>query len=205
MMRMQRLAALLLVAGVALAAPLACLSQKPPEKQRFVFDARREAPAASRKGVGVLRVDRIRVSPLFERKGFVYRTAESSYQDDFYNEFFAPPGVLLRQATLEWLSQAAAFASVSDSTHPGDATWLLEGHVGSLYGDLRDPSTPRAVMEIEFTLLYAKSLNVRFRKTYAAAVAVDDGSASAIMAGWNEALAQILAELEVDVRERRAR
>jgi cholesterol transport system auxiliary component len=204
-MRMQRLGALLFAAGVALAAPLGCLSQKPPEKQRFVFDARREAPAPSKQGVGVLRVDRIRVSPLFERKGFVYRTAESSYQDDFYNEFFAPPGVLLRQATLEWLSQASAFASVSDSTHPGDATWLLEGHVGSLYGDLRDPSAPRAVMEIEFTLLYAKSLNVRFRKFYSASVAVDDGSAPAIMAGWNEALAQILAELEVDVRERRAR
>jgi cholesterol transport system auxiliary component len=201
MMRMQRLGALLL----ALAAPLGCLSQKPPEKQRFVFDARREAPAASKKGVGVLRVDRIRVTPLFERKGFVYRTAESSFQNDFYNEFFAPPGVLLRQATLEWLSQASAFASVSDSTHPGDATWLLEGQVDNLYGDLRDPSAPRAVMEIEFTLLYAKSLNVRFRKTYAASVAVDDGSAPAIMAGWNEALAQILAELEVDLRERRAR
>ncbi|UCE85803.1 MAG: membrane integrity-associated transporter subunit PqiC [Deltaproteobacteria bacterium] len=201
---MRRTAGRLLATAVALVA-LGCLTQKPPEKRRYVFDARREAPAATREGVGVLRIDRIRVSPLFERKGFVYRTGESSFESDFYNEFYAPPGVLLRQALLAWLGPSSTFASVSDSTNPGDATWLLEGQVDNLYGDLRDPRDPRAVLEIEFALLYAKSLNVRFRKSYAASVQAEDTSAPAIMAAWNEALAAILAELEGDLRARRAR
>ena len=200
-----RAALLLALIGLA-AAPLGCLSKSYPEKRRYIFEIQPPGDAVPGPN-GVLRMDRVRVSPLFERKGFVYRTGEATFENDFYNEFFAPPGVLLRKATLNRLRAASIFSDVLDATQMGDVDWMLEGHVKELYGDLRDRAAPFAVFQIEYTILDARSprLAIVFRKTYAARISAAGGSAEAIVNGWTEALTQVLSELEVDLRQRTAR
>jgi len=199
-------AALLLALIASAAIPLGCFSKSYPEKRRYVFEI--EPPIDAVPGPnGVLRMDRVRVSPLFERKGFVYRTGEATFENDFYNEFFAPPGVLLRKATLNRLRAASIFSDVLDATQMGDVDWMLEGHVTQLYADLRDRAAPFAVLQIEYTLLDARSptLAIVFRETYSAQISAAGGSAEAIVNGWTEALTQVLSELEVDLRQRTAR
>jgi ABC-type uncharacterized transport system auxiliary subunit len=194
------------MALAALALSLGCLgglSKSPPEKRRYVFDIER-GEATEADGKGVLRVERFRVSRLFERKGFVYRTGGDRFENDFYNEFFAPPGVLLREAVGMWLGDSALFSNVIGGTDSTRADWLLEARVNQLYGDLRDARAPQAVMEIHFTLLDARSptLTAVFTKRYSARVDAADRSPEAILAAWNSSLVQILSQLEADLAER---
>jgi uncharacterized lipoprotein YmbA len=195
-----------LVAVLALAVPLGCLSKSYPEKQRHVIAVELPAEVAS-SGHGTLAIGRMRVSPLFERKGFVYRTGDTTFEDDFYNEFFAPPGTLFRKATLDWLSGSSVFASVIDSRHRAEADWWLEAQVQKLYGDLRDRKVPQAILEIEFALLEASrtKFELKFRRTYSAAVNASSPSAAAIVAAWTDSLEQILTALEEDLRQATSR
>jgi len=195
-------AALLLALIASAAIPLGCLSKSYPEKRRYIFEIQPPVDAVPGPN-GVLRMDRVRVSPLFEHKGFVYRTGEATFENDFYNEFFAPPGVLLRKATLNRLLAASIFSDVLDATQMGGVDWMLEGHVKELYADLRDRDAPFAVLQIEYTLLDAHSptLAIVFRKNYSARVAAASGRVEVIVNGWTEALIQILSELEVDLRK----
>jgi cholesterol transport system auxiliary component len=178
------------------------MSKSPPEKRRFVLEAERGEEAEAN-GKGVLRVERFRVSRLFERKGFVYRTGGDRFENDFYNEFFAPPGALLREAVGHWLEDSPLFSNVIGGTDSTRADWLLEARVNELYGDLRDAKAPQAVMEIHFTLLDARSptLTAVFTKRYSARVDAADTSPEAVLAAWNASLIGILTELEADLAE----
>jgi uncharacterized lipoprotein YmbA len=195
-----------LVAVMTLVIPLGCLSKSYPEKRRHVI-AVQLPPEVASSGSGVLGVGRMRVSSLFERKGFVYQTGDTTFEDDFYNEFFAPPGTLFRKATLEWLSRSSVFASVIDARHRADVDWWLEAQVQKLYGDLRDREAPQAILEIEFALLEASrtKFEIAFRRTYSAAVNASSPSATAIVAAWTDSLEQILTALEEDLRQATSR
>jgi hypothetical protein len=206
---------LLTMALVILVVPGGCLKRSYPEKQRYVFEVVREplpsvtSPPVTTEGAyeesvgaGVLRIDRMRISPLFERKGFVYRTADDRFETDFYHEFFAAPALLLRKATGAWLTSASIFSSVIGARDPAQADWRLEGRVGELYADLRDASAPRAVMQVEFSVLAARTpkLDVVFQRRYEVEIPAESRAPGAIMAAWNRALAQILGRFEADLR-----
>jgi uncharacterized lipoprotein YmbA len=195
-----------IVAILTLAIQLGCLSKSYPEKQRHVIAVQRAAEVES-SGHGTLAIGRMRVSSLFERKGFVYQTGDTTFEDDFYNEFFAPPGTLFRKATLEWLSRSSVFASVVDARHRLEADWRLEAQIQKLYGDLRDRKAPQAILEIEFALLEASrtKFELAFRRTYSAAVNASSSSAAAIVVAWTESFEQILTALEEDLRQATSR
>lgn len=202
------------IAIVASASTVACLSRTPPEKKLYVLTvdpAARTAnlpPVASagtstaQEGRGaVLRVRRVRVSPLFDRKRFVYRTGEARFEDDFYTEFFATPGVLLRNAILDWMEPSPVFGRVLRAPGAEGADWTLEAQVHRFYVDARDSEAPRTVVEIEFTLIDARStdLEVVLRRTYAAETEVAEPSGDAIVAGWSRSLSRLLSDLERDL------
>jgi ABC-type uncharacterized transport system auxiliary subunit len=205
---------MLLLAALALI-PLGCLSKSYPERQRFVLDAGRselpavEAAAAAQAvkgrsqepGAGSLRVGQIRVSPLFERKRFVYRTGESTLEEDFYNEFYAPPAQILREATFDWMSTSPLFQVVVEDAPYAAADWLLEGRVERLYADLRSEIAPQSVMVIEFSLLRTRTNEAAFSKRYVAATEIPRRDPSSVVSGWNESLARILSEFEADMVE----
>jgi cholesterol transport system auxiliary component len=200
----RRLLLIALLAGI----PLGCLSKSYPERQRYVLDPGRSelphvAAAAGASGageapMGALRVGRVRVSPLFERKRFVYRTGDFTFEEDFYNEFYAPPGQLLRQATSDWLNESPVFVAVVEDVPYAQPEWLLEGRVERLYADLRSGRTPRSVMVIEFTLLRSQNNEAVFARRYEAEPDIENRSPAAVVAGWNAGLAQILSEFERD-------
>ncbi|MEN8183807.1 MAG: ABC-type transport auxiliary lipoprotein family protein [Myxococcota bacterium] len=187
-----------------------CLSRPYPERQRFVLQVERPGlpsvdapPPGTSLAVAegeVLRVGRVRVSPLFERRRFVYRTAEGRFEEDFFHEFFVPPGTILQRETRNWLAASGLFPTVLRSGDPGAADWLLEARVTELYGDRR--AEPRAVLSIEFSLLDDRSgsLTPVLRRAYSEQVGVERGDPEGFQAGWGDALARILAALEADLR-----
>jgi ABC-type uncharacterized transport system auxiliary subunit len=168
------------------------------EKQRFVLSAGSPAPEP-RAIDSVLRVERVRVSPLFDSKGFVYRTGEDTFASDFYHEFFAPPGEVLREAVIDWLEAASLFTTVQTGSLPAP-DWTLALEVERIYADRRDPAAPVAVLTVMARLVDPSGLEVQLRRRYEQAEPVADGSAQALVDAWGRALGRTLAELAPDLR-----
>ena len=204
---MRRPVLFVLVGALCLASLSGCLTRSYPEKRRYLLEPTREGlpPVGAPRGTlalsgAALRVERIRVDPLFERKGFVYRKGKERFESDFYNEFFAPPGVVIRKAVATWLAESPLFEAVLEPGAPGDADLVLEGQVTLLYADLRSPRAPRAVLEIQFTLLDVEpSYEVVFEKRYSVTSESERASAPAIARAWSKGLSEILSALEADL------
>jgi ABC-type uncharacterized transport system auxiliary subunit len=202
----RRLASLLLALTVLGAGCAPILERKPVEKQRFVLQAPPPDPVAGSR-TGVLRVGVVRVSPPFQNRGFVFRTGDDSYASDFYNEFAAPPGTLLRDSLVEWLRSSTHFASVVRGSE-ASLDWVLETDLESLFADTRDPAAPpHANLAFSVRLIDARAsgLPIRFEKHYAASEAAADRAPRALADAWNRALGRLLPELAADLDAATAR
>ena len=187
--------------GVALVASgCATLSRKPPTKERFVLAPGAPAAVAAKPSAGILRVDVVRGAPLASNRGFVYRTGPDTVKTDFYREFAAPPGTLVRDAMIEWLRAADRFAAVVRGTKAGTA-WILESDLERLDADLRDPIAPRAVIEMQVRLLDVRKGTpvLVFDRRYAASEPLADRTPETLVAAWSRALATLLAEIQGDL------
>jgi cholesterol transport system auxiliary component len=179
----------------------ALFAQEPPPKQRFVLEARREGSAAPATGAPALEVRPLAPSPRLDGKQLVYRTGENAYVADFYAELWSSPGALVGDVTADWLAGSGLFSQVLRPGGSRRAPLVLEGWIADLHGDYRDPAAPRAVLELRFALLERRSPDplVRAERRYREEAAIASASPDALVAGWNQCLAQVLAALERDL------
>ncbi|MCX7048921.1 MAG: hypothetical protein NTX50_25975 [Candidatus Sumerlaeota bacterium] len=203
-------AMLFLPLALAVSLPLASgcigLTKEYPRKQYYLVEAQPPAPKTPAAGVsGILSVRRLRVSPGFDSKGFVYQTGQADYCSDFYHEFFIPPADMLTEQTRQWLDQSKLFSCVLFAPGAVEDTHILEGAVVAIYGDYRDKRSPKAVLEMQFLFLRdAPQAPVIFwQKNYRQEVPLARSSPEALVDGWREALRAILSSLENDMRQTR--
>jgi uncharacterized lipoprotein YmbA len=175
-----------------------------PEKQYFVLDVLRSAANAPSPSRSVLKIRTIQVSPQYRGKGFVYRNGHFAYESDFYNEFFISPDSMFTEEVHQWLAASRLFQHVVKFSSYMEPTYILEGTVTALYGDYRERTEPKAVLEMQFFLLEDAIPGAEpvFQGLYHRDVSLDGGSAEVLVEGWNNALRQILTEFEKDLRER---
>jgi cholesterol transport system auxiliary component len=178
------------------------LSKSYSEKHDFVLSAKRSETLSLSKSNAVLKIQRFRVSPQFEGKGFVYKKSHLNYESDFYNEFFISPGLMIAEEVGQWLAGSGLFKYVMGSSSPVEPTFKLDGVVNALYGDYSDTGTPKAVMEIQFFLVRNISSRpvIVFGKTYRDETFLKGNSPDALAAGWNLALEHILTEFEANLK-----
>ena len=177
-----------------------CLDLKKsyPEKRSFVLDVGAPQEQSPAKGVVVLKINKLRVSPLFAGRAMVYRVADLQYETDFYDEWFIAPGALVTQQMQQWLSQSGGFQMVVGGTNHVEPTHLLEGIITEFYGDFR--AAPRAVLGLELHLLDAvHERQPFFRRTYHQDVPLGDRSSDALARGLTEALRAILIDVGKDI------
>ena len=144
----------------------------------------------------------MRVSPRYAGRSFVYRTSETVYESDFYNQFLVSPGSLITEEVRKVLIDSQLFKYVISSSNSLQPSYVLEGTVNALYGDFRNANSPRAVLEMEFFLtseIPAKA-GILMQKRYAKAAPVQGSSPEALVKGWNEALGDIATALAVDLK-----
>ncbi len=181
------------------------LSKSYPERNYYMF----EVPPVTVKYPTVkgafVEISRFNVSPGSEGKEFIYRTGELSYESDFYNQFFRPPGAMLTEVAGRWLNDAHLFEDVFGSVTQADADYFMEANVVRLYGDFR--SSPKAVMEIQFVLLkyapdssYDDNTKVVLGKNYSSEIPIQSTAPGALMQGWNTALGEILNAFLADLK-----
>lgn len=185
--------------AVIMMCPTGCLDLKKsyPEKRSFVLDVGAPPQETPANGAIVLKINKLRVSPLFAGRAMVYRVADLQYESDFYDEWFVAPGTLVTQQVHQWLSRSAGFETVVVGTNHVEPTHLLEGTVTEFYGDFR--AAPRAVLGLELHLLDAIHERQFFRRTYHQDVPLSDQSSDALARGLTEALRAVLVDVVKDI------
>jgi len=203
-MSLRRLARVGVSLGLALALP-GCLTRSMPVRTSYVLDVSHGNPApvqpSSNLAPGRLFVDAVRVNPLFERKGFVYRMSDTIYERDFYHELLAPPGKIVRETLVRWLRESPTLGPRLEQHRASAARWWIRVRIDELYADLRDPRSPRSVIAVSFELIDASTpeLAVAAREHYRQAQPASDSSPQALVQAWNAALEHVLEQLEVDL------
>ena len=178
------------------------LGQKTPK--RNVYALHLTPPQALDPGTaGVVQIDRIRVARLFERKALVYRTSDDHYESDFYHAFYAPPGEWIRQSLGAWFDRSGFFTRVVGPTDNVTPDWWIEGRVEGLHADVRDPSRPYVEVEIEFSVIDPKTVDLDsvFVKRYGSVVALPDARPDSVVNGMRQAWLQIFESFDRDLRE----
>ena len=182
-----------------------CGKRQTYDKQQFVLSAVREGQAAPTGTDHILELRRFSVDSAFKGKGLVYRRGDFEYETDFYSEFLVSPSDLITEKTRNWLSESRLFQRVLDIGSQVDPTHVMEGNIAALYGDYRDQSAPRAVMEMRMFLLHLPSGEdpvFVFGQTYQASVKVASEGPEGLMEALNRCLVQILSDWEKDLNEK---
>ena len=200
--RLRRATALALLA--ALYPVLGCrglLTREHPAQKRFLLEAERGEALPAPPGAPELEVRPFTASSHLHGKRFVYRLGPDRLDFDYYHEFWAEPERLVTDATIRWLARDGLFAFVAEAGRGGPGRLVLDGELSELYGDYRDPRAPRAVLQLRCALLDESggASRVLLYREYSAAPAVAPASREALVAGWNDALREILAALEQDL------
>jgi len=193
-------AVMLVLLGTMLLPGCGALKRAPVEKRYFVLEAARPESEDPAEDGAIVYLRTLKVSPLFETTGFVYRKQDGTYQRDFYNQFFVLPAHMITGEVREWLEASGCLRKVTRSLAIHQGSFAVTGHVDALYGDYSG-DTPKAILEIEFIAIRsAETIEILFDKTYRQAVSISSGPEE-LVRGWNEALALILADFEQDLRQ----
>ncbi len=180
------------------------LERSYPERRYFVIEVK-DAQSGNPGDGQTLAIANLHISPRYADRGFIYRTSDTEYESDFYNQFLSSPAVMITEETRKALAASSKFKFVVGPTSPLTANYVLEGSINALYGDFRKPSAPAAFLEIEFFLHNENPGNpgIVLQKRYLKSVPLKEKSPEALAKGWSEALEGIVSNLVADMSERK--
>lgn len=147
-----------------------------------------------------LKVGSVSTTPPFDGKSLVYRLGDQRYEKDFYNIYSALPNDMISNATRQWMNNAQVFAMTVGQNNSFFPFYTLQVSVEDFYGDYRE--RPEAVVTMEFFLTVTsatKNNPIIGSNRYTKRIALRDNSPAALVAGQQEALAQILKQYEVEL------
>jgi hypothetical protein len=176
-------------------------------KQTFTFTAPAIDPTNVVASDRVLGVRRLQIAPPFDGRSLVYRTGEFSYVRDPYAEFLDSPAEEMTAPVRAWLRGDGDFSAVVERGSALTPDTLVEINVTRLFGDFRQPEHSAAVMGIQFVFFDAPNGvpgKPLLQKEYSRNIPLSAPNAAALMAGWDQALADILAGVASDLRHSEA-
>ncbi len=198
---------ILRISGVALLAFAltfsGCLSKPPLNTQTLDFSMPELSATNGVMNGHVLGIKPLKVAPPFNDRSLVYRTGEFSYQRDPYAQFLGPPAEILFTPVSETLCRDGGFSAVVKTGDTVEPDTIVEIHVSQLYGDIRKPGSPSAVLAMQIIFMDATNGlpgKVIVQQDYSREITVKTATADAFMEGWNQALTEILAEAASDLR-----
>ncbi len=178
------------------------LSRKAVEKRYYTLDVKRERVEGKPFSGKVLKIRRMRISPLYDGRELVYKLGGERMESDFYNLFFMPPVELLSHDLGRWMDASDVFSGTVSPASLADADYTLEGVVNVLYGDFSN-GRKVAVVEMQFFLLDERKADnhIVFSRNYAERTPITDNSPTAVVRGMREGVRNIFMQLENDLRE----
>ena len=175
------------------------LKKEFPQKKYFILEPDYSKIIQNSKHFNSIKVVRIKISPFFEGKNFVYRQGEFNYESDFYNEFLIFPSNLFLECITRWLAESNTGEVLSNTIY--EDTYLISASVDSLYIDFRNEKTPKSILEIQFTLQKNNEQESLFKKKYSYEGKLEIISPEEIIKSWNIGLTDLLQKFESDIRK----
>jgi hypothetical protein len=147
-----------------------------------------------------IRINAFSAVPFFNDRYLAYRSGETAYEQDFYNQLIAAPAKLIQDEVAVWLKGSPMVAVVVTPGVFSPADYAIDGRVLELSGDYRVESDPKAVLKVQLTVtgLHSGDPNVLFQKIYTAGIPMKQISAVALTEGWSQGLSQVVAGFEAD-------
>jgi cholesterol transport system auxiliary component len=182
-----------------------CLSRPPLNEQTFAFSTPALLTTNAPTGHRLLRIKSLQISPPFDGRSFIYRTGEFSYERDPYAEFLGLPAEQLAAPVSEILYGNGCFSDVAEAGSADQPNALVEVTITQLYGDIRKPKAPFAVLAMQVTFLEATNGlpgKVVIQRNFSRRIPMTSTTPAGLMAGWNRALVEILAEAASDFRSK---
>jgi len=172
-------------------------------KRTYILDAARQPEPGQAESLATLDVRRFTIDSVFADKGFIYRRGEHEYESDFYNQFLISPAVIVSETTRHWLCRSGVCERVLVPGSQIESTHTLEANITALYADVRDKSSPRAVMELHAFLIANNPTteSVLLGKTYRASCPLQSNTPDALVEALDKCLVEILTNLEKDLRK----
>lgn len=192
------------VCGLSLLILTACALPKRPAIETaswMVAPERLGGPFTPRSDLW-LKMGSVSTTPPFDGRSLVYRLGDQRYEKDFYNIYSALPNEMVGNATRQWVNHAHIFAMTVGQGNSFFPYYTLQASVEEFYGDYR--VRPEAVVTVEFFLMVtngSKSNPVIGANRYSKRVALKDNTPAALVAGQQEALADILKQYEVELNK----
>ena len=179
-----------------------CLSRPALHKQTFTFNAPAISPGKVVAGDRVLGIRRLQVAPPFDERSLVYRTGDFSYVRDPYAEFLDSPDEDMMAPVRGWLRANGGFRAVVENGSALPPNEMVEINVTQLFGDFRQREHPVAVMAMRFVFFDAPNGvpgKPILQKEYSRSIPLSAPTAAALVEGWDQALAGILAEVSLNL------
>jgi len=172
-----------------------------PEKKFYMLETLKVSPVKSQTKKGILRIAKIRMSPPYTGKGFIYKKSNITYDTDFYNEFLVSPDDMIAELIRKWMESSGLFERVTCSPGHFKENYILEGAVTTIHGDYSNSKNPLAVLCMQFFLIKDNGLNYQliFQKNYARQVAIDKHNTQSLVQGWNKALTKIMIDFQSEI------
>jgi len=148
----------------------------------------------------VLSIKNLKIAAPFEGRSLVYRTGDNAYVRDPYAEFLDTPAESLQVTIREWLRDNGSFTVVEPGSSLKPNTFA-EISVTRLYGDFRQSQQAAAVLSMRFLFFDAANGlpgKVLLEREYSRSIALKSATPAALMAGWNQALTQVLTQVTSD-------
>jgi ABC-type uncharacterized transport system auxiliary subunit len=144
---------------------------------------------------------RVTVSPLFQSHSFTYRTGEDSYEHDPYASFVTSPEHTLAESIRARLRNDGLFGHLIEPDSGLTPSLVVEASALEMDGDFRDSPHPLAEMEIHFMIYNADAESphrILLDKVLAAQTPLAQRTATALVAGWDHDLGEIMDQLSAE-------
>jgi len=183
--------------AVCIAALSGCALNKPnPDQSAWLVAPERTAPPRTSPVALTLKMGNFSANTPYDGKSMIYRLSDNRYEKDFYNVYLIYPRDMVSNATRNWLVRSNAFSQVLEQSSVFFPMYQLQGVIDEFYGDYR--GSPEAVVSIQFyaSTSFSADNYVFSSPRISRRVALRDKSPEALVDGQQQALAEILTELE---------
>lgn len=177
-----------------------CLSRPALVRQNYALSSPQPVNSAAPKTQSVLAIRTVEISPIYDYRSFVYRTGANAYELDPYAGFLTTPSRTLAVPVRDYLRNSGVFKAVADPGSQLGADTYLEVHAAEMYGDFRSTNQPTAVLSMRLLFFDSgKPGQPYLQKDYSRRIPIHRKSAAALVAGWNQALSEIMTDVTSDL------
>ena len=147
-----------------------------------------------------LKIGSVAVVAPYDGRSLVYRLGDQRFEKDFYNIYTTLPAEMIANAERQWINKSGIFTAAVGQSNSFFPYYTLQATVNEFYGDYR--VRPEAVVSIEFFLTVTNggiTNPIIGKNLYTKRINLKDNSPEALVAGQQQALAEILKEYEVQL------